>query len=120
MRGSTRRKLLWTVTTLYWIVIFVSTHIPVERLPKLPLSDKTEHVVMMGVLASLLMIVVPLSKPRWNAPVAVLTICMIYGAIDEWLQIPVNRSCDLFDWYADTTGAAIGVVVVSAVRRVVR
>jgi VanZ family protein len=30
----------------------------------------------------------------------------VYGALDELLQIPVGRHCDLWDWVADMGGVA--------------
>jgi VanZ family protein len=101
------------------LILFTLTHIPGERLPHVPLSDKTEHLTGYGTLGGLLFCSLWLSRP-WmqNLGILVLAIGMVYGAIDEWTQaIPfIHRDCSLLDWYADTTGLAIAVIVLTAFR----
>jgi len=36
--------------------------------------------------------------------------CAVYGVLDEVTQIPVGRSCDLYDWFADVIGIAVGIL----------
>jgi VanZ family protein len=45
-----------------------------------------------------------------------------YGALDELSQlIPiVHRSCDLLDWIADMTGAAVGLAVFASLAQFAR
>jgi VanZ family protein len=105
--------LLRAVTVLYWLGLFTVTHIPADRVPPMPLSDKTEHLLCYGALGGLLMLNVWLTRPRLrNAAVVVLVIGMCYGAVDEWTQaLPfIHRDCSILDWYADTTGLAIAVI----------
>jgi len=48
---------------------------------------------------------------KWPAWLAVL-IVSAFGVTDEWHQSFVpGRSCDVFDWLADTTGAALAVTL---------
>jgi VanZ family protein len=41
----------------------------------------------------------------------------ILGAIDELTQIPVGRDCSFWDWTADISGAAAGLLLFVGVRR---
>jgi VanZ family protein len=120
VRSSDRKaRALWIVTIGYWLILFTLTHIPGEKLPHVPLSDKTEHLTGYGTLATLLYFSLWRSKPHLsNIGIVVLGIGMMYGAVDEWIQaIPfIHRDCDLLDWYADTTGLAIAVIVLTAFR----
>lgn len=82
---------------------------PVEQdiwLP--PHADKVVHMILFGVLAWL---VYPFMRIiGWNELLAAcvsLAIASVYGIIDEWHQSYVpNRQMDLYDWIADTLGAA--------------
>ena len=101
----------------YWLLIFTLTHTPVKHLPHINVWDKLEHVLAYGGLATLVFLTLWLTRPSMvQIGVAVLAIGMMYGAVDEWLQIPVGRDCDLQDWFADTTGTAIVVVCLTFVR----
>ena len=82
------------------------------RLPYIPVTDKTAHFVSYFLLAAGISIAMMLQHRR-NIPVTVLAIALAYGAIDEWTQIPVHRSCELADWYADAAGASTAVVLTS-------
>lgn len=55
------------------------------------------------------------------AIIAAAIFTLLYGASDEFHQLFVpGRSCDIADWFADTTGAAIGALIVLAtVRRTI-
>jgi VanZ family protein len=70
--------------------------------------------------------VLGLLLPFWRLPVPPMTVqrmlrvwCVValYGAIDELLQVPVGRSCEVLDWCADAIGAAGGVIVAAIVTR---
>lgn len=106
---------LLAVMGLYWLVIFVLTHLPPARLPAVPVNDKLEHLGAYFILAALVNITLgqTLGKHRDWMTVAII---LAYGAIDEWLQIPVGRSCELADWYADGAGVALAIFVCGALR----
>lgn len=111
-------RIAWGMTIVYWLVIFGGTHIPAGKLPPPPVTDKTIHTVMYGLLAIAVMVSLHLGgKLQSGTGITVLAILLAYGAIDEWTQILVNRSCELADWYADAAGAAVGVVIVTLVLR---
>ena len=117
-RGGAGR-IFWIVAILFWAALFCATHIPAPRLPPIPVTDKTAHVVSYGTLALLLSLAVGARGTRSPAEVAmtVLPVMIAYGAIDEWSQIPVGRSCELADWYADVAGAATAVTIVMLMRK---
>jgi VanZ family protein len=104
----------------YWGLIFTLTHLPPKRLPHVNLWDKAEHLLAYGCLASLLFLTLWSRRPdRRKLALVVLVTCMSYGAIDEWLQIPVGRDCSILDWTADTLGSSLAVGGLSLLRRMV-
>jgi len=114
-------RIFWIAAILYWAALFCATHIPAPRLPPIPVTDKTAHLVSYGVLAMLLHLALfraDRSRSSTDVAMLVLTILLAYGAIDEWTQIPVGRSCELADWYADAAGASIAMVMVTLVARI--
>jgi VanZ family protein len=114
---STARRILWTLTAIYWAILFALTHLPVRDLPHINLWDKFEHMAAYACLGVALFLAVWASRPKLSQiGITVLAIGMMYGAIDEWLQILVGRDCELLDWFADTTGVAIVVVILTFVR----
>jgi VanZ family protein len=115
---------LWQVALVcYWLALFVSTHLPTEVL-YVPAnsSDKLLHVVAFAMLAALLGI-------TWHLTVGPVTlrqlgwawlVLVIYGAIDEWTQIPVGRDASVGDWLCDALGAAIGLAAAAMLIRLFR
>jgi VanZ family protein len=111
-------RLLRITLVLYWLAIFTLTHVPGHVLPTFNIWDKLEHCLAYFILASLLFLTMRLSRPNdrrlgW----IVIVVCLSYGAIDEWLQIPVGRSCSILDWLADVLGTLLAVGVLSFVTR---
>ena len=110
---SARRFVGWTVL-IYWIGLFVSTHIPLPSLPSVPAgSDKVVHLAAfagLGFLTGLWLAV----RGRLTIAhlVLLLAVLLVYGALDEWLQQFVNRHTDIRDWTADAIGATLGLAVV--------
>lgn len=112
-------RTLLIVTIAYWLTIFTLTHIPQQHLPSVPFGDKIEHLLAYGLLGLLLYCYIWRTRPHLNnIEGLVLTIGLLYGAIDELLQaVPfIHRSCELLDWFADCTGIAIAVGVLSMLR----
>ena len=106
-------RVCWGLTIAYWVGLFVLTHLPLPKLPYVPVRDKTGHFVAYALLAGALMVSLWLGRRAAPPGVVVLGVLLAYGAVDEWTQLLVNRSCELADWYADAAGAAAGVVAVS-------
>ena len=88
-------------------IFFASSHSRVAA-PPIAHFDKLAHFSVYGLLATLL-------ARRGNGPRAIafaLLITSLYGASDEWHQSFVpGRSCDVFDWLADTLGGALAIAL---------
>lgn len=112
-RGVYRSALV--LLCLYWAGIFVLTHIPPIRPPVMEVNDKLQHLTAYAILTVLLRVVIG-DRLRGHGDWITIGIVLVYGAVDEWLQMLVGRSCELFDWYADMTGAAIGIVLCGIAR----
>ena len=109
----TLRRVLWVVTGVYWVVLFVTTHLPPNRLPKGPSNDKLEHFVAYFVLSVLLGAALWQGGParRRLVAVIVLAVAALYGVFDELTQVLVGRDAELLDWCADVAGAASAALV---------
>lgn len=103
------RRFLWVLTAGYWALIFVLTHIPPDKLPHTHTSDKLQHFLAYMGLSFLLGATFSLAVPRLRRilPLLVLLVPAVYGVFDEVTQIPVGRTCDVHDWIADASGAAV-------------
>jgi len=111
------RITLLIVLIVYWLAIFTVTHLPPSKLPHVGVNDKVEHFVGYGILGALFYLTVWAYRPEFrHAWLLVVVTAMCYGAIDEWLQLAVGRTCELADWLADVGGSVIAVIVLSSVR----
>lgn len=105
-RNTLVRIVVWSATAIYWVGLFIATHLPPSRVPKTRVSDTVWHFASYALLATLLLVSlrqmgVSLRAAAWW----VIAICFVYGAIDEYLQTFVGRICSLNDWLADASGA---------------
>ena len=114
-----KRKVLLVYAPLitYWLVLFIATTLPAERLPSLGFTDKIDHFVGyfgLAVLVNLTLIYQRKSKFLFEkAPVATVVICLFYGAVDELHQLLVpGRSAETLDWIADALGTSLGVLII--------
>lgn len=104
------RRIAAAILAVYWIGMFVGTHIPLPKNAFPPgVSDKSLHFLAYAGLAFLLGFWRSRAQPWSRGEFAtLLAIVAGYGILDELLQIPVNRHADVRDWLADLTGAAAG------------
>lgn len=117
------RRILWTLTAAYWLGIFILTHLPAERLPRPPmnLGDKACHGLAYFGLSMLIGLTIWATAPHRRGWLWIILVTgLSYGAIDEWLQIPVGRDCELLDWVADSTGVMLAVLILSIFQRTAR
>lgn len=71
--------------------------------------DKIAHFLAFGLLATVTLRALRIESPGWRAVIAVLLVSL-FGASDEIHQhFTPGRSCDIFDWLADTLGAGLAV-----------
>lgn len=116
IRWATR--LAWVVAGSCLLTMFIGTHLPSISMPGFSMSDKVLHcgafiILTMCLLTSWELTTGPLFATHQSL---VALLCAVYGAFDEITQIPVGRSCDLFDWFADVLGIAVGVLLFRYVR----
>ncbi len=113
------RRFVGAALAVYWLVLFAATHVPIRRSPvAIPGADKVVHFVGYGVLGLLLTFWIGLRRPL-SKRVLLVTVLVLatYGAIDELLQIPVGRTCDIADWVFDLLGGGLGVLTIAALDR---
>lgn len=100
--------------------LFAATHVPVDVETIAPeSSDKLIHTLAYAGLTLLLATTWELSVGRLNARHLTLAwlVVALYAVFDEITQNLVGRVCDVRDWLADATGAAIGLLLFVALRR---
>ena len=110
-------RLASLLLVIYWVALFTGTHIPPVGVPRIDNIDKLLHFSAFAGLAFLLAWAIPTQagKPRWNVLIASLA-AIGYAAIDEFSQIPVGRTADMWDWLADCAGVTLGLVAYLAMR----
>lgn len=119
---SSTKQETWRLTTIragiavYWLAMFLATHLPVQRvMEQLPTTDKHLHFGAYAVLGFAL----PWwdLAATWGLAARLWMVILLYAALDELLQIPVGRSAEWGDWFADAAGALIGVCMAVVVGR---
>ena len=117
MVSSIRHKVTIITLLFYWVVLFVTTHIPVPIwVGQLDVSDKTLHYVAYLILAFLLWFAInPYKKVNWRKAAVwwILLVVVWYGVFDECLQAYVGRNADVKDFFADLAGAVTGLVLLT-------
>ncbi|GAB5404439.1 MAG: VanZ family protein [Aureliella sp.] len=106
---------------VYWLAIFLATHMPSAAMPKLTYSDKVYHAGAFAGLSFLLCWALPTREgfsARWRQVSIAGIISVSYGCIDELTQqfIP-GRCCDVWDMTADAVGVMIGISCYLACRQ---
>ena len=115
-----KKRKVWLVyvpLTIYWLVLFTATTIPVERLPSVGFGDKVNHFLAYFVLAVLIYLaLIYQRKSKFlfeKAAIVTIVIGLFYGAVDELHQMLVpGRYAEIMDWVADALGTFAGVLIV--------
>ena len=98
--------LAWA-TFIFWLS---AQSYPPTPGPEFPFKDKVGHLGLYVILASLLLLPLRyrLRLPLPKAAVLAILLTSAYGASDEFHQrfVP-RRTCDVWDWAADTTGGIV-------------
>ena len=106
----------WLPAILWAGTIFVlSAQSSLPRLaPDISNFDKVEHFGAYGLLGVLVIYALRRSSTLTLSKTVLLAILLtsVYGASDELHQrfVP-NRTCDVWDWTADTVGGIVGIAV---------
>jgi VanZ family protein len=109
----TAKRILTVVLTVYWLAMFVATHIPQvpQDLP-MPGGDKGMHFAAYAILALIVSMRCKLGAAWcWKAAAQIFAVIAIYGIFDELTQIPVGRHADVLDWLADIAGTVCGLLL---------
>lgn len=107
-----------TLAILYFLLLFAGTHIPSNGRVGLSHYDKYAHFGGYAILTIVVLTSWELTFGTLKARhyFAVWLAATVYGALDEWTQIPVGRTCDMNDWFADVAGALTGIIVYQLLR----
>lgn len=107
-----------TLAVAYFIILFIATHVPTVGSGGPSFSDKWAHFSAYLLLCALVLagweLTIGKLQPRHYF--AVWLAGVVYGAFDEWTQIPVGRTCDMSDWGADVLGVTLGIIVYQMLR----
>ncbi len=119
-KASQRRFRYSLVWGGYWFLLFVIMHIPITAPISLAKgSDKVAHFVLYSLLTVLGGMRLKLNGSH-NQLVRLLVCWAVvyaaYGALDEYLQQYVGRTCSFADWVADACGIVVGTVVIGLYR----
>ena len=104
LRRPASRTLLTIACAGYWVMSAVATHLPPDDMPDTDVNDKVLHLSGFFVLAGLFWLT--LAAHRVRRPIRMLLVLIVlplYGALDEITQPLTGRTCDFYDWLADTT-----------------
>jgi len=115
-----RSKTALILLVVYWVAIFVLTHIPLKHISflvtKVNVSDKILHFIAYFMLSFLLWIALSQSqklKRRKSRVWWILFLIFFYALLDEWLQMYVGRSPSVYDFIADISGAITALILIS-------
>jgi VanZ family protein len=102
-----------TLAIFYFLLLFAGTHIPSIGHSGPSFNDKWGHFGGYLVLTLCILAGWELTIGRLHARhyFAVWLAGVVYGAFDEWTQIPVGRTCDMNDWAADAIGVLCGIIL---------
>ena len=104
------RKPVLIIFLLVWVGAFTATHIPSKSIPTeiLDLGHFVLHGVgFLGLSSWFVLAVVAFGVTRGRRVLLVLSVMMIYAAVDEYTQQFFGRSTDLADWITDTVATVI-------------
>lgn len=101
------------------LLIFILCLMPSKEIPEVdvPFIDKWTHLVLFGGFSFLWLCAHPVRGLKW--PITLFFITSAVGAVIEGLQgliVSLGRSMELMDWYADTVGGLLGIVIFRAIQ----
>jgi VanZ family protein len=105
---SHMRRAAIGVLGMYWLALFVGTHVPISMKGMGQGGDKILHFLAFTGLAFLMSFGIGGRRPTWRAFAVVLVVALSYAGFDEFSQLLVGRHCDFWDWFADCLGTVTG------------
>ncbi|MBC8352845.1 MAG: VanZ family protein [Planctomycetes bacterium] len=104
------RIVTFSALGVYWIALFVGTHLPHGVRGLGSVNDKLLHFGAYAGLAFLLAATLTTMRMRHGALLVPMVVAAIYGCVDELTQMAIpGRQADVADWAADVFGAGLGV-----------
>ena len=115
------RRLLALSLLVYWIALFIGTHIPLPEVAPFPRNtDKWMHFGAYAGLTYLLGLWLwATGRTQVRHTLWLMAGLACYAVADELLQIPVHRHADVYDGLCDWLGIAVGVAAIFITRRLV-
>ena len=98
-------KIAIALTVIFGVTIAWGTLMPLKELPPVPGTDKFQHLIAFGVFVLPVSLLLPARS--W----LIFIIAVVYGGLIEIIQPHVNRYGELGDFFANTVGAVIGVLI---------
>ena len=111
------RHWLWTwgPAVLCAAALFTLSSFSALPAPPMEVSDKAEHFTAYSLFTLSILWGLSGGRPStvsWTKGLGALALASLYGVTDELHQYFVpGRTCDVHDWMADTSGAAIAVML---------
>ncbi|MFW6155321.1 MAG: VanZ family protein [Planctomycetota bacterium] len=104
------RRVSRVALAVAWGTAFLFTHLPAERLPALPASDKLLHVATYAALGVIFWLTLAAHEVRGVRRAGLVVVSLlVYAAFDEATQRLVNRYASVADALADAVGVLIAV-----------
>ncbi|MDA0834545.1 MAG: VanZ family protein [Planctomycetota bacterium] len=114
-----RRKLTVMTLAVYWLVLFIGTHVQIPSEVNQVLQEGNDKLIHAGMYALLAILWgtwrSTLTTWTWRETVHGIIILALYGMADELLQIPVGRNGDFADWLADCFGLCTGFIICGSI-----
>jgi VanZ family protein len=104
--------------TIYWLAIFLGTHLPEVPQVMAATSDKVKHAGAYFGLG-LLLCYVSSGKNVYRRFLMIFVLITVYGALDEWSQqfVP-GRYPDVLDWISDVLGVGTAIFFYAIMRAI--
>ena len=113
---KTRRALL-VITAAAILILSLIPEAP-NPINGIPYADKLEHIAAYILLAFLLALNIAVEiKSKLSTVFIAVIMCILYGAIIEFLQKYTGRSAELLDLAADLVGAGAGATLAALVKK---
>ena len=111
-----------TLAVVYFLLLATATHWPQLSTHDFTLSDKVMHLGAYFLLTVIVLLGWELTIGQLEPKhfFAVWLAGTLYGVVDEILQVPVGRDCDVHDWVADVLGLVLGIAAYVAGRKLWR
>ncbi|MGA2094145.1 MAG: VanZ family protein [Sedimentisphaerales bacterium] len=117
MRLTQRQKITLALLSAYWVVLLISTHIPIPKIVyQAGVSDKWLHfLAYMNLVFLLWFSIRPDSKVSWRNGTAwlILLIVIASGGLDELTQPYFGRTCDLYDFLTNVVAIIAGLLILT-------